>query len=243
MFAAFPLTAGQPDGLTRLGISSELLKEHGIDANKQGLTIGMDVGAKGKGPEKKVGGIDMSLISAGEDDDLAPITPLPHGGIVKDETIDGDRFITYADGYLRGEFSDGSFIEKDKNGTTIYAGTIMKYTNPDADTGSTVPTPEQEKNVLRLRGAVIRTIDGWSVPELRRRTTRGPQADHHLCRPPQYGRSGGGLRPSLGDQGTARNPPRFAQPGHAGGCDLEARLSGLLSCLPRYRQFRTGRWK
>ncbi len=164
LFAAFPLTAGQPDGLTRLGISSELLKEHGIDANKQGLTIGMDVGAKGKGPEKKVGGIDMSLISAGEDDDLAPITPLPHGGIVKDETIDGDRFITYADGYLRGEFSDGSFIEKDKNGTTIYAGTIMKYTNPDADTGSTVPTPEQEKNVLRLRGAVIRTIDGWSVP-------------------------------------------------------------------------------
>jgi hypothetical protein len=161
LFAAFPLTAGQPDGLARLGISAELLKEHGIDANKQGLTIGLDVGAKGKGPEKKVGGIDMSLISAGEgDDDLAPLSHDVHGYKVKDETLDGDRFITYEDGCVRAEWADGSVTEMDKNGYVIGRG----YINPDADTGSTVPTPEQEKNVLRLRGAVIRTINGWFAP-------------------------------------------------------------------------------
>ena len=161
LFAAFPLTAGQPDGLARLGISAELLEQHGIDANKQGLTIGLEVGAKGKGPEKKVGGIDMSLISAGEgDDDLAPLSHDVHGYKVKDETLDGDRFITYEDGCVRAEWADGSVTVMDKNGYVVGRG----YINPDADTGSTVPTPEQEKNVLRLRGAVIRTLDGWSVP-------------------------------------------------------------------------------
>lgn len=165
LLSAFPLAVDQPDGLARFGISADLLKEHGIDANTQGLTIGLELGGKDKGPDIKVGGMDMSLVSAG-DDDPVPLPTLPHGGIVKDETIDGDRFITYADGYLRGEFSDGSFIEKDKDGKTIYDGTIMKYVNPDADTGSTAPTPEQEKNLLRLRGAAIRTVEGWSAPKL-----------------------------------------------------------------------------
>lgn len=161
LFAAFPLIEGQPDGLARLGISSELLKEHGIDASRQGLTIGLDVGAKGKGPEKKVGGINMSLISAGEgDDDLAPLQHETHGYVVKDETLDGDHFITYEDGCVRAEWADGSVTVMDKNGYVIARG----YINSEADTGSAVPTPEQEKNGLRLRGAVIRTIEGWSAP-------------------------------------------------------------------------------
>jgi len=163
--AAFPLKINRPEGLGRLGISAELLREHGLDLNTQGLTIGLELGSKDKGPEKRVGGIALSLISA-EKDDHQPLPYLPHGGTKKDETIDGDRFITYEDGYTRAEWSDGSFTEKDKNGKTIYDGTIMKHVNPDADTVSTAPTPEQEKSFLRLRGAVMRTVEDWSAPKI-----------------------------------------------------------------------------
>ncbi len=165
LLSAFPLTLDQPDGLARLGISAELLKEHGIDANNQGLTIGLELGSKDKGPTKKVGGVDLSLISA-DDDDLVPLPYLPHGGIKKDEVLDGDRFITYNDGYCRAEWSNGNFTEMDKHGKIIYSGTILKYVNPDADTVSTALTPEQEKNFIRLRGAAIRTVEGWSVPSI-----------------------------------------------------------------------------
>ncbi len=186
LLSAFPLTANQPDGLARLGISADLLKEHGIDANTQGLTIGLELGGKDKGPDIKLGGMDMSLVSAG-DDDPVPLPTLPHGGIVKDETIDGDRFITYEDGYLRAEFSDGSFMEKDKDGKTIYDGTIMKYVNPDADTGSAGPTPEQEKNFRRLRGAAIRTVEGWSAPKLDGAKPDDPRRTQILVNPDYLG--------------------------------------------------------
>jgi len=184
--AAFPLKIDRAEGLGRLGVSAELLSEHGLDLNTQGLTIGLEMGSKDKGPEKRVGGIALSLISAEKDDDLQPIPPRPktlvlepqpgepHEGVKVDEPLKGGGYkITYHDGYTR-EVHGDKFIEKDKNGTTIYDGTIMKYVNPDADTGSTVPTPEQEENLLRLRGAAIRTIEGWSAPKLDIEKLRDP---------------------------------------------------------------------
>jgi len=180
---AFPLKIDRAEGLGRLGISAELLSEHGLDLNTQGLTIGLELGSKDKGPEKRVGGIALSLISA-EKDDHQPLPRLkilviepqpeePHKGVKEQEFTGGGYKITYHDGYTR-EVHGDKFIEKDKNGTTIYDGTIMKYVNPDADTGSTVPTPEQEKNLLRLRGAVMRTVEGWSAPKLDIEKLRDP---------------------------------------------------------------------
>ena len=61
-----------------------------------------------------------------------------------------------------------------KGSAVIPSGSKGGYINPNADTGSSVPTPEQEENLLRLRGAAIRTIEGWSAPKLDIEKLRDP---------------------------------------------------------------------
>ncbi len=155
---AFPLGLERGDSLSRVGISAELLKQHGIDANFDGFTIGINEKTDAGVPGRRVGGIKVSLISA--DDDPEPLPNLPHGGVVRDETLDGDHFVTYGDGTVRVDWESGGGMEMDSDGFV----TEIWYVNPDADPASTVPTPEQEAAFKRLRGAAIRTMEGWSAP-------------------------------------------------------------------------------
>ncbi len=155
---AFPLGTERGDSLSRVGISADLLKQHGIDAHLDGFTIGIDHNTDAGMPERRVGGIKVGLISA--EDDPEPLANLPHGGRVKEETLDGDHFVTYKDGTVIVDWQSGGGMEMDSEGFV----TNMWYVNPDADQESTVPTPEQEAAFGRLRGAAIRTVEGWSVP-------------------------------------------------------------------------------
>jgi hypothetical protein len=157
---AFPLHDEQKDSLGRLGISAQQLADNGIDVNRDSFTVGLEhSSSKGAMPGRKVNGIDVGLISAEEDPEPLPDLG-PHGGKVKDEVLDGDHFVTYKDGVVRVDWSDGGGMSMDKNGKVLGRW----YINPDADQGSTAPTEEQFKSFERLRGATIRTVEGWSAP-------------------------------------------------------------------------------
>lgn len=158
--AAFPLALERADSLTRLGISSEQLTKYGIDAMHDGFTIGFDREAKDSFPGRRVGGIELRLISQ-EDEEPAPLSKLPHGGIVKTETLDGDKFTTYKDGTVRADWETGGGTEMDAEGFVV----DNWYVNPDADQTAAALTPAQEAVILRLRGAAIRTVEGWSAPD------------------------------------------------------------------------------
>jgi hypothetical protein len=114
-------------------------------------------------PARRVGGIDLRLISA--DDDAVPKLkdrkevdrqPLPGGGEAR----------LYNDGFTRVQQRDGTIVWRDNADkiTKVYPAP-GKYTNPDADGGSTEPTAEQKEAFIRLSGAAVRTIDGWEQPD------------------------------------------------------------------------------
>jgi hypothetical protein len=167
--SAFPLKGERGDALSRLGISAELMGEHGVDPTRDGLTVGLDKPVDGDLPAKRVGGIDIGLISYGSFEHgteehccypLLPIepdaekTPWPAGGMKT----------TFSDGSFVVDKDDGSGFLVDKDGFEVHDW----YMNPDADQGSNPssgPTPEEAKAFVRLRGAVIRPVEGWSAPD------------------------------------------------------------------------------
>jgi hypothetical protein len=173
-----PAIEGGPeraDSLTRFGISSALLTQNGIDPERDGFTLGLQPPtADGSIPERRVGGVEVRLISA--DEDLEPIPDLPYGGIVKEETVDGDRFTTYGDGTVKAEWGDGGFTYMDKDGKVIYSG----YVNPDADTTSAPPTDEDLERWKRMHQATVRTVDGWAVAALESLPPQDPGTVIHL---------------------------------------------------------------
>lgn len=167
--AAFPLAHERGDALKRAGIDAGLLKDHGLDPSSDGFTIGLAPPAKDSGlPGRKVGGIDIRLVSA--DDDLVPLTPVnDHGGAKSTQGYkDGSQVTTYRDGFTRTTQVDGTVVWRNEEGkvTKVYPGPNSgKYVNPDADAGGTQPTDEQKKAFERLRGAAVRTVDNWSQPD------------------------------------------------------------------------------
>jgi hypothetical protein len=172
---AIPNSPERADTLTRLGISSGLLTEHGIDVDKDGFTLGLDHPTQdGAPPARRVGGTDISLISA--DDDLAPLEPLPYGGKVKEETLDGDKFTTYKDGTVKAEWSDGGFTYMDKDGKVIYSG----YSNPDADTTTTPPTDDDLARWKRIHGATVRTVEGCAIADFLGEPKKDPGTVIHI---------------------------------------------------------------
>jgi hypothetical protein len=176
--AAFPIGSKRGDSLSRAGISAELLKQNGIDSQLDGFTIGIEHTTDAGLPGRRVGGIEVRLISEG--DDMAPLTPLPHGGKAKEETLDGDHFVTYNDGTVRVDWETGGGMEMDGNGFVMETW----YVNPDADQESTVPTPEQKVAFARLRGTAIRTMEGWSAP--RAETISGDKRETIVLLDPEY---------------------------------------------------------
>ena len=168
-FAAFPLGAERADALTRVGISSKLLAEHGIDPAAQGFTLGLEPAATapavGERPAFRVGGIDVRLVSADggvEEEELTPLPDLYNDGIKKVEKDGDDTIITYENGHVRLLESDGHGMELDEKGNKI----VWWYRNPDADEPVTEPTDEQLAAWERLGGATIRTVEGWSSPQV-----------------------------------------------------------------------------
>lgn len=65
--AAFPL-GNRKEGLSRLGLDTDLLAENGYDPEFSGLTLVRDNGSENEPPVRRVGGVDMRLISAGDDE-------------------------------------------------------------------------------------------------------------------------------------------------------------------------------
>lgn len=159
--AAFPLAGERYDTLTRLGISADTLTQYGIDPQRDGFTVGLSLPVKDQALERRVGGIELRLIS--NDDDPAPLDPNcgKHGAEVANDLYEDGLVTTYEDGARRIAWSDGSGTMLDKDGNVV--GTW--YVNPDADPEATAPTPEQEASFKRLRGTTILTVDGWTTPD------------------------------------------------------------------------------
>lgn len=145
--AAFPL-GQRKDAASRLGISSELLASYGIDI-RAGVTLTQAVDTTTGVPSRRVGGIDLSLISAGGDDE-------PQVNDVVDFINHDDGATTYVldNGDRIYVGVDGHGLRTDKNGKVLDDW----YINPDADTGSGKPTDEQFKAWERMRNATIRTV-------------------------------------------------------------------------------------
>jgi hypothetical protein len=66
LFDGFPV-AERGDALSRLGISKETMAEYGIDIGRDAFTLGLEPPSKDDGglPPLRVGGVDLSTISAG----------------------------------------------------------------------------------------------------------------------------------------------------------------------------------
>ncbi|HEX5947387.1 MAG TPA: thrombospondin type 3 repeat-containing protein [Acidimicrobiales bacterium] len=95
---AFPALT-RKDALTRMGISTDLLAESGVDIERGGLTIGLDGLSSGDGlAGMRVGGVRVDLISAGS---VTSTMSSAHGGVKSSEPINGGTgtFTTYNDGH------------------------------------------------------------------------------------------------------------------------------------------------
>lgn len=208
--AAFPL-GKRKDGLTRMGLSPALLAEHGIDPDRGGFTLTFDTGQNSGAPARHVGGIDIRLISAGEDEDL----DLPSV----------DKIFNYEDGatgYLldNGDFlydgADGHGLRQDKDGKI----TNQWYINPDADTGSGEPTDEQIKAWARTRNATVRTAGEWApvIGDGDPSTIKNPQ-DLIVLIDPEYAEYSGLVHetPRI-DKAQPETRPDLPNPQEAGSC-------------------------
>lgn len=162
--AAFPL-GERKDGLTRMGLDTELLAKHGYDAEFDGLTLVLQNNPKSGLPERRVGGVRVDLISAdggeGEDLDLPNVVEIYNydDGATGYKLDNGDFIYDGADGHGLRQDKDGKIIDD-------------WYVNPDADTGSGEPTEEDIKAWERIRNATVRTVAYWSGIEVDPETLR-----------------------------------------------------------------------
>lgn len=175
--AAFPLD-GRKDAMSRLGLSSELLAEHGIDADRDGLTLRQDFDASTDKPYRRVGGIDMRLVSAGDGSEIVDVI----------DTKRHDHGTTYflSDGGSMYVGDDGHGLRQDKEGKIIDDW----YVNPDADTGNGEPTEEQFKAWERIRNATMRTVVDRELPTFDPDGVQDPRATIILI-DPEYADYGG----------------------------------------------------
>lgn len=157
--AAFPL-GERKDATTRLGLDPKQMADFGISIESDGFTLVRGFNQETNLPERRVGGVAISHISAGDE---AGDTKIPDDlkVVFMEDTKDGRTVILY---------SDGSSMEI-KNGKGDYRGPDGKpgkggYYNPDADTGTGEPTEEQKQAWERVRNATIRTMAGWRPIEI-----------------------------------------------------------------------------
>jgi Bacterial TSP3 repeat len=145
--------------LQLMGVDLNQLEGNLIDISRDGFAIGLGPTDSNGKPTKKMGGVDVSLISAEAEDCCFPL--LPPGGKTTFDDGNGNRITEYPGGQTLFEHANGSgeYFDKNKKLITTF------YINPDADPISSVPSPERIEAVLRLRGLVTRTIEGWNAQD------------------------------------------------------------------------------
>jgi Bacterial TSP3 repeat len=197
--AAFPL-GDRKDALTRMGLDSGLLAKHGYDSGFDGLTLVRGHDDKGA-PVRRVGGVDIRLISAGDENTDPQINDVVD--FINHD--DGSTTLILDNGDSIHMAVDGHGTRMDKNGKVLDDW----YTNPDADTGSGEPTDEDIKAWERVRNATVRTVAGWSGIEVDPKTLRDPNEtiilvdpdypdqNSQVFDPPQIDRAQGETRPDL----------------------------------------------
>lgn len=159
---AFPLGEARGDSLSRAGIKVDQLKDYGLDPERDGFTIGLDHPTDSGLPARRIGGIDVSLVSAGKVDHLEP---LPPSGVPEGKDLgNGDKVWIYPNGDKIFVFKDGGLIHTDAENNPTHVCPPM--VDPDADSGATEPTVEQKQAWERLRSATDHIVEGWTTPEL-----------------------------------------------------------------------------
>jgi hypothetical protein len=124
LLGAFALPV-RKDALSRMGISTDLLSEHGLSI-EGGFTLGLDgPGSEGSPAPVRVGGIDISLVSAGA------IEPPNHsyqqyGGVKNFSRQDTNHWSV--------EYHDGSRDDRAMGADGSYTS---QHTNPDGSAGNT----------------------------------------------------------------------------------------------------------
>lgn len=207
---AFPL-GERKDGLSRLGLDTDLLAEHGYDAEFDGLTLvqGRD---ENDAPVRRVGGVDMRLISA--DDNSGPLV-MPEG--LKIEHMDYNKaedrtVILYTDG-------SSLVIEKGKADYRGPDGMPHKggYYNPDADTGGGEPTEEDIAAWERVRNTTVLVVQGWSPIETDPGQIEDPNRTIILIDPDYMKLEGEAFSPPDIDRAQPETRPDLPDPLQAGG--------------------------
>lgn len=173
---AFPVEA-RKDGLARMGISSELLAEMGLDPTKDGLTIGLDRPAKeGELPARRVAGLDARTISAGESD--GGVMPGVQGGgvIGTSRAADGSRTTWFSDGSRQVTRTENDVTVVDRYGPddTLQGSTTTTGGKVDSDVPTDVTTTVHSDGNGKVTGTTTSTTyrlpNGTTVNTVERRT-------------------------------------------------------------------------
>jgi hypothetical protein len=158
--AAFPL-GERKDATTRLGLDPKQMAEFGISIESDGFTLVRGFNKETNIPERRVGGVAISHISAGGD--AGTDVPEEPKVVYSEKFENGDLFIKLDTGDEVLIHKDGSY---DRTGPDGYPKKGSGYVNPDADTGDGKPTEEQFKAWERVRGATQKTVFGWRPIEV-----------------------------------------------------------------------------
>ncbi len=207
---AFPL-GERKDGMSRLGLNTDLLAEHGYDPEFDGLTLtlGRD---ESDAPVRRVGGVDARLISA---DNASGPLQMPEGLTVKhmDHNTAEDRTVIL--------YTDGSslVIEKGKADYRGPDGMPYKggYYNPDADTGGGEPGEEDIAAWERVRNATVLVVQGWSPVETDPGQVEDPNRTIILIDPDYMDLEGEAFSPPDIDTAQPETRPDLPDPLQAGG--------------------------
>lgn len=214
---AFPL-GERKDGMSRLGLDTDLLAEHGYDPEFDGLSLvqGLDENDQ---PVRRVGGVDARLIST--DDPSGPL-PIPDNLKVRhlEDTTDGRTVILYTDGSSL-EIKDGKGDYRGPDGKPVKGG----YYNPDADSGGTEPTEEQFVAWERVRNATLRVVQGWDPIETDPGEIEDPNRTIILIDPDYQDLQGEAFSPPDIDTAQPEGRPDLPNPLEIGG-----------GCLPKCGQ-------
>lgn len=221
--SAIPVGHERTNTLAGLGIDVEDLAAHGIDPNEDGFTIGLGPKKTGEAlPPKRMGGIDVSLISADQDDDCCVPVDMSHGEVTEQINYGDWQSTTYADG--------AQTVCSDVAGCKTYPpGSPDYYTDPDADpTGVPAePTEEQKKHFARMQGAITRRVENWNLPEVDPEKVEDPWVTVILVDPDYVGGPGPGAIVYDAPRVTSAQPegrsdlpsPFVGAPGGPGGPD------------------------
>ncbi|MCI4568514.1 hypothetical protein [Lysobacter sp. CFH 32150] len=174
--AAFPM-GKRADAMSLIGLPTELMAEHGFDVEHDGITLTLQHDQKSGLPEARMGGVVISLISAddGEDPVLNDVTEIYNYD-------DGSTGYLLDNGDFLYDGADGHGLRQDKDGNIIDDW----YVNPDADTGTGEPTPEQFAAWKRVQNATKRTVVNREPIGGEDPSTIVDRGDHIILIDPEY---------------------------------------------------------